>query len=66
MYSKESFELLLLAINEGMRVPDAADFAGVKRRAAPCRRRGIYDPPDSGPLAGPYVYVSLVTARSLA
>ena len=40
MYSKESFELLLLAIDEGMRVPDAADFAGVKRRAAPCRRRG--------------------------
>lgn len=34
MYSKESFELLLLAIDEGMRVPDAADFAGVKRRAA--------------------------------
>lgn len=34
MYSKESVELFLLAIDEGMLVPDAADFAGVKRRAA--------------------------------
>lgn len=96
MYSKESFELLLLAIDEGMRVPDAADFAGVKRRAVknwaagnlphsytgkprrmlatgksrreggPMPTKGIYDPPDSGPLAGLYAYVSLVAARSLA
>lgn len=34
MYSKEEVELFLLAIDEGMRVSDAADFAGVKRRAA--------------------------------
>ncbi len=34
MYSKESVELFLLAIDEGMRVPGAVDFAGVKRRAA--------------------------------
>lgn len=34
MYSKESVKLFLLAIDEGMPVPDAADFAGVKRRAA--------------------------------
>lgn len=34
MYSKEEVELFLLALDEGMRVPDAADFAGVKRRTA--------------------------------
>lgn len=34
MYSKESVKLFLLAIDEGMPVPDAVDFAGVKRRAA--------------------------------
>lgn len=33
MYGKEEVELFLLAIDEGMRVSDAADFAGVKRRA---------------------------------
>ncbi len=32
--AKEPVELLLPAIDEGMRVPDAADFAGVRRRAA--------------------------------
>ena len=34
MYSKEKVELFLLAVDEGMGVADAADFAGVKRRAA--------------------------------
>lgn len=31
MYSKEEVELFLLALGEGMRVTEAADFAGVNR-----------------------------------
>lgn len=34
MYGRESVELFLLAIDEGMRVSEAADFAGVTRRVA--------------------------------
>ena len=78
MYDRETVELALLALEEGMTQAEAAEFAGAKRSAvgywargalphergklprkrrggregADMGKRGLYDPPASGPLAG--------------